>query len=90
VPPGTTADSALPADVISNGVDHWFQVDVQQGVTTFIDPLVAVGYEFATAQGDPNFASVLLPAIGDNLFDISDCAGTPLGTAKAGEAKASS
>ena len=38
---------------------------------TFIDPLVAIGYDYATVAGDPNFASVLLPTgIGDNLFDL--------------------
>ena len=37
---------------------------------TFIDPVVATGYNYAIAPGDPNFASVLLPSVGDNLFDL--------------------
>jgi hypothetical protein len=37
---------------------------------TFIDPVVAVGYEYAIGQGDPNFASVLLPDIGDGAYDV--------------------
>ena len=38
---------------------------------TFIDPFVAIGYDYAIGAGDPNFASVLLPTgIGDNLFDL--------------------
>lgn len=38
---------------------------------TFIDPFVAIGYDYAIGVGDPNFASVLLPTgIGDNLFDL--------------------
>ena len=37
---------------------------------TFIDPVVAVGYLYAIGQGDPNFASVLLPDIGDAEYDV--------------------
>src|SRR5262249_55950396 len=37
---------------------------------TFIDPVVAVGYEYAIGQGNPNFASVLLPDIGDGVYDV--------------------
>lgn len=37
---------------------------------TFIDPLVAIGYDYAIGAGDPNFASLLLPNIGDGQFTI--------------------
>lgn len=37
---------------------------------TFIDPQVAIGYDYAIGVGDPNFASVLLPNIGDGIFDV--------------------
>jgi hypothetical protein len=37
---------------------------------TFIDPVVAVGYEYAIGLGDPNFASVLLPDVGDGVYDV--------------------
>ena len=41
------------------------------GETIFIDPLVAIGYDYEIGAGDPNFASALLPTgIGDNLFDL--------------------
>lgn len=43
------------------------------GITNpiFIDPLVAIGYEYAIGAGDPDFKSVLLPTgIGDNLYDL--------------------
>lgn len=36
----------------------------------FLDPDVAVGYEFWTGEGDPNFVSVRLPVIGDNQYQI--------------------
>lgn len=45
-----------------------FDIDVVDGETIFIDPLIAIGYEYAVGLGDPNFASVLLPSIGDNEF----------------------
>lgn len=39
--------------------------------TYFIDPLVAIGYDYAIGAGDPLFASVLLPTgIGDDLYEI--------------------
>ena len=37
----------------------------------YIDPEIAVGYDYEIGAGNPNFASVILPAgIGDGLFDI--------------------
>lgn len=37
----------------------------------FIDPLVAIGYDYAIGEGDPLFRSILLPAgIGDSLYDV--------------------
>lgn len=44
---------------------------VVPGTTYFVDPKVAVGYSFAIGAGDPNFASVLLPAVQSNPFDVS-------------------
>ncbi len=35
----------------------------------FIDPVIAVGYEYVVNSG-PNVASVILPEIGDGLYDI--------------------
>jgi hypothetical protein len=64
-----------PADVhlptIVNGVYNFSITDVGPSSVTFIDPLLAIGYDYATGASDPNFASVLLPTgIGDNLFDL--------------------
>jgi len=48
-----------------------FHATVVQGQLIFIDPLVAIGYDYTIGAGDPNFASVKLPTgIGDNLFDL--------------------
>nr|MCH9674429.1 PEP-CTERM sorting domain-containing protein [Gammaproteobacteria bacterium] len=46
------------------------------GETIFIDPFVAVGYEFNTGVNDENFASVVLPNIGDGNFLLSFFDGT--------------
>lgn len=36
----------------------------------FYDPIVAVGYDYAIGKGDPNFASFILPSIGDDMFEL--------------------
>lgn len=60
---------ALPTVV--NGVYNFAVTNVGPNSVTFIDPFVAVGYDYAIGAGNPNFASVLLPTgIGDNLFDL--------------------
>jgi hypothetical protein len=47
-----------------------FDIKVIAGQTIAIDPLVAIGYDYETGAGDPNFASVLLPHVGDGLYDL--------------------
>lgn len=48
-----------------------FDITVVPGQTYFIDPEIAIGYDYATALGDPRFLSVDLPdTIGDGLYDI--------------------
>lgn len=39
--------------------------------TYYIDPASAIGYRYRTGNGDPNFASVLLPRAGDDDFLLS-------------------
>jgi hypothetical protein len=59
--------------VLANG-SYQFNMTVQAGQTYYIDPEVAVGYDYATGDGDfePNFLSVDLPDdIGDGLYDIA-------------------
>ena len=56
--------------VLENGAFK-FDMAVQAGQTYYIDPEVAVGYDYAIGIGNPNFRSVVLPTgIGDNLFDV--------------------
>ncbi len=59
----------LPA-VTPLGV-YQYTMTVVAGTTYFVDPTVAVGYSFAIGAGDPKFASVLLPAVQANPFDVS-------------------
>ncbi len=61
-------DVALPTVV--DGVYN-FNIDQVGPGITFIDPFVAVGYDYATGQGNPNFASVILPNVGDGQFTLS-------------------
>jgi PEP-CTERM motif len=50
---------------------YQFNMVVQPGQTYYIDPDVAVGYDYAIGAGDPNFQSVTLPVgIGDGKYDI--------------------
>ena len=56
--------------VLEDG-SYKFDITVVPGVTYYIDPEVAVGYDYAIGAGDPRFLSVDLPdTIGDGLYDI--------------------
>ena len=49
---------------------YTFHLEVEAGQTVFIDPVVAVGYDYEIGDGDPNFKSVMLPEVGDNKFNL--------------------
>jgi len=57
--------------LVGNQVTLGFSLAVQPGITYYLDPEVATGYIYQTGMGNPNFASVLLPAVQANPFDIS-------------------
>jgi hypothetical protein len=60
-----------PDPRLGQGAVYQFQVpQVRGGETIFIDPFVATGYKYTKGTGNPNFASVTLPAIGDNVFTL--------------------
>lgn len=62
---------ATPASlpVIAESGKYTFNVDVVAGVPIFIDPIVAIGYDYAIGAGDPRIGQVRLPNnIGDNLY----------------------
>lgn len=63
-----------PAPDPSTGLGPTYTFDfrgVRAGDALFIDPLVAIGYKYAIGAGNPNFASVMLPAVGDDIFTLS-------------------
>ena len=54
-----------------NTVVYSFNFSVDQSITYYIDPTVATGYIYKTGSGNPNFASVGLPDIGNpNPYDL--------------------
>jgi hypothetical protein len=55
---------------VSNGTYSFAIASVGPNSITYIDPDVAVGYDYAIGAGDPNFASVLLPDVGDGQFTL--------------------
>ncbi len=72
LPTGTTPfNPVLPDDPGGNpdgGFDFTFEVP--EDTFTFVDPLVAIGYDYEVTSG-PNFSIVLLPEdIGDNEYDL--------------------
>ncbi len=85
--PGADAGSALMPDDQNTSNDIWFfWFGAPDGLMTFIDPEVAIGYDYY--HGDPfyidadedspyepynpnqNFQSVLLPDFGDGFYDL--------------------
>jgi len=52
------------------GASFYFDVDVTAQTPIFIDPFIAVGYEYQTGSGDPNFESVTLPFLGDDNYQL--------------------
>jgi PEP-CTERM motif len=64
--PNSAGTVYLPvASPSGNGVIYSFNMTVQAGSTYYIDPEVADGYIYNTGSGNPNFASVELPNIGN-------------------------
>ena len=58
-----------------------FNMTINAGQTYYIDPEIAIGYDYKTSPGNPNFATVHLPEnIGDGRYDIFgyDAAGQPV------------
>lgn len=70
--PGMTAQVFLPTVANDNGQPVYeFSVDVSADELIFIDPIVAIGYDYHIGATDPLIKSAVLPAgIGDGLYDI--------------------
>lgn len=66
--PGATPENPLLPVITDN--TFIFDFNVQENQQIFIDPEVAIGYDYAVLSG-PNIASILLPEnIGDGNYDL--------------------
>ena len=61
--PLTAGAPVVNLPTITSTGAYQYSMTVVAGQTYFVDPTVAVGYSFTTGADDPNFASVLLPAV---------------------------
>jgi hypothetical protein len=63
--------SVDPTGSPTGGPVYTFSVlDYQPGQLMFIDPPIAVGYDYQIGNGNPKFNSVIFPQAGDNSFDL--------------------
>ena len=70
VTPGLSASNPLLPVVVDGSYSFNFNVIIP-ATRIFLDPLVAVGYDFeSVGQNSPSFASVLLPNVGDGNFTL--------------------
>jgi hypothetical protein len=65
LPAGTPPVNLPTVTLVGNQVIYGFNLTVQPGITYYLDPEVATGYIYQTGMGNPNFASVELPDIGN-------------------------
>lgn len=73
LPQGAPANVFLPMVNLAGPAPVFsFQpISVQPGQQIFIDPLLAVGYDYQTGQGNPNFRTMLLPTgVGDSMYEL--------------------
>ncbi len=69
--PAQTGGPIVNLPVVQADGSYLFNLAVVPGQVYFIDPEVAVGYDYEIGIGNPNFASVDLPdTIGDGIYDI--------------------
>lgn len=81
---GSTPEAPLLPEIVNqDGFNFDFNIDLNQRI--FIDPLVAVGYEYRVTSG-PNILTALFPSISGDTdgFAIYSLAGAFLGTAMPG------
>nr|WP_218018015.1 nidogen-like domain-containing protein [Sphingomonas azotifigens] len=63
---GDGSSPAAPIQPTTTGFGHYsFTFDILPNQRIYIDPIVAVGYDYLVAAGGPNILSVLLPDLGD-------------------------
>lgn len=65
--PGETPENPILPVITDTGFAFDFNVELNERV--FIDPVIAIGYDYEITSNN-NFASVLLPNIGDDNYDL--------------------
>lgn len=65
--PGETPDNPLMPTIVDEDFEFEFNVDLNERV--FIDPIVSIGYDYEIDSAH-TFESVLLPVMGDNMYDL--------------------
>jgi hypothetical protein len=69
--PSNSGGPAVNLPVLLANGSFQYNMSVAAGELYYIDPPVAVGYDFLVGAGNPSFRSVVLPVgIGDGLYDI--------------------
>src|SRR3546814_3517543 len=67
----SSSDLPLPVGTTASGA-YVFSGDWVANTPIFIYPEVALGYDYRTGHGDPNFVTVRLPiGIGDNQYVLT-------------------
>lgn len=67
----TTVPVPTTAGITAGPVYSFSQVPAGPNSVTFIDPVVATGFEYHTADGDPNFKSVQVASnVGDGSYEL--------------------
>lgn len=76
----TPTTSGVPLNLPTVGPHgvYTYSMTVSAGTEYFIDPSIVAGYAYQIGAGDPNFASVQLPDIQTNDYDLSYLVGGSL------------
>lgn len=64
----TTGDALLPNAPSEDG--YGFTFEASEGQTVYIDPLVAVGYDYVLGAGSPLITSAVLPTLPGSAYQI--------------------
>lgn len=68
---GSSAESPLLPSDLGSGGEFVFEFVATPGTPVFIDPFIAVGYDYALTTPGNAFDSLILPNVGDGVFTVS-------------------
>lgn len=67
---GQSAANPLVPVPTGSGSGFSFTFDATGGVTVFIDPPVAIGYDYVLGPGSPLIAQAIFPVIGSSVYEV--------------------